>query len=113
VTYKLQFAELLPYWNVLLQGLIFTIVHRPEPEPALLIDGRIVHAVMGRHGDARNFADKPLAIEQPKAVPVSDHEAPSFMRDDEARAAADIEGAAPLPCFIAAMNAAALDIDKP
>jgi polar amino acid transport system permease protein len=26
VTYKLQFAELLPYWNVLLQGLIFTIV---------------------------------------------------------------------------------------
>ena len=24
--YKLQFAELLPYWNVLLQGLIFTIV---------------------------------------------------------------------------------------
>jgi polar amino acid transport system permease protein len=26
VSYKLQFAELLPYWNVLLQGLIFTIV---------------------------------------------------------------------------------------
>jgi polar amino acid transport system permease protein len=24
--YKLQFAELLPYWNVLLQGLIFTVV---------------------------------------------------------------------------------------
>ncbi len=26
MTYKLQFAELLPYWDVLLQGLIFTIV---------------------------------------------------------------------------------------
>jgi polar amino acid transport system permease protein len=26
MTYKLQFAELLPYWGVLLQGLIFTIV---------------------------------------------------------------------------------------
>ena len=26
MNYKLQFAELLPYWNVLLQGLIFTIV---------------------------------------------------------------------------------------
>ncbi|HVQ69730.1 MAG TPA: ABC transporter permease subunit, partial [Bradyrhizobium sp.] len=26
MSYKLQFAELLPYWNVLLQGLIFTIV---------------------------------------------------------------------------------------
>jgi polar amino acid transport system permease protein len=26
VSYKLQFAELLPYWNVLLQGLVFTIV---------------------------------------------------------------------------------------
>jgi polar amino acid transport system permease protein len=26
VTYKLQFADLLPYWNVLLQGLIFTVV---------------------------------------------------------------------------------------
>ncbi|HQR90604.1 MAG TPA: ABC transporter permease subunit, partial [Caulobacter sp.] len=24
--YKLQFAELLPYWDVLLQGLVFTIV---------------------------------------------------------------------------------------
>ena len=26
MSYKLQFAELLPYWNVLLQGLVFTIV---------------------------------------------------------------------------------------
>jgi polar amino acid transport system permease protein len=26
MTYKLQFAELLPYWDVLLQGLLFTIV---------------------------------------------------------------------------------------
>jgi len=26
MTYKLQFAELLPYWDILLQGLIFTIV---------------------------------------------------------------------------------------
>jgi polar amino acid transport system permease protein len=26
MTYKLQFAELLPYWDVLLQGLIFTVV---------------------------------------------------------------------------------------
>ena len=26
MNYKLQFAELLPYWDVLLQGLIFTIV---------------------------------------------------------------------------------------
>src|SRR3954453_15333632 len=26
MNYKLQFAELLPYWNVLLQGLVFTIV---------------------------------------------------------------------------------------
>ncbi|MDO8876595.1 MAG: amino acid ABC transporter permease [Pseudolabrys sp.] len=26
MTYKLQFAELLPYWDVLLQGLIFTII---------------------------------------------------------------------------------------
>jgi len=26
MTYKLQFGELLPYWDVLLQGLIFTIV---------------------------------------------------------------------------------------
>ena len=26
MSYKLQFAELLPYWHVLLQGLVFTIV---------------------------------------------------------------------------------------
>ena len=26
MTYKLQFAELLPYWDILVQGLIFTIV---------------------------------------------------------------------------------------
>lgn len=26
MTYKLQFADLLPYWDILLQGLIFTIV---------------------------------------------------------------------------------------
>ena len=26
MTYKLQFAELLPYWDILLHGLIFTIV---------------------------------------------------------------------------------------
>lgn len=26
MTYKLQFGDLLPYWNVLLQGLIFTVV---------------------------------------------------------------------------------------
>ena len=51
MSYKLQFAELLPYWNVLLQGLIFTIV--------LTIVSTVVGIAVGTAGaSARTFGPK-------------------------------------------------------
>ena len=48
MSYKLQFAELLPYWNVLLHGLIFTIV--------LTIVSTVVGIAVGTAGaSARTF----------------------------------------------------------
>lgn len=44
MTYKLQFAELLPYWDVLLQGLIFTI--------ALTIISTVTGVAVGTAGAA-------------------------------------------------------------
>jgi polar amino acid transport system permease protein len=51
MTYKLQFAELLPYWDVLLKGLIFTIV--------LTIVSTIAGVAVGTAGAAaRTFGPK-------------------------------------------------------
>ena len=48
MSYKLQFAELLPYWNVLLQGLVFTIV--------LTVVSTVVGIAVGTAGaSARTF----------------------------------------------------------
>jgi polar amino acid transport system permease protein len=51
MTYKLQFAELLPYWDILLQGLIFTIV--------LTVVSTVVGIAIGTAGAAaRTFGPK-------------------------------------------------------
>jgi polar amino acid transport system permease protein len=51
MTYKLQFAELLPYWDVLLHGLIFTIV--------LTVVSTVAGIAVGTAGaSARTFGPK-------------------------------------------------------
>jgi polar amino acid transport system permease protein len=55
VTYKLQFAELLPYWDVLLHGLIFTIV--------LTVASTVAGVAVGTAGAAgRTFGPKWLDV---------------------------------------------------
>lgn len=55
MTYKLQFAELLPYWDVLLHGLIFTIV--------LTVISTVVGIAVGTAGAAaRTFGPRWLDI---------------------------------------------------